>query len=507
MRSEQMKRVVIVGGGTAGWMAAAALSKILKNSGTEIVLIESDDIGAVGVGEATVPAINAFNAFLGLDRDDFMRQCQATYKLGIEFVNWGALGRRYMHPFMSYGIDAGRQQFPRLFLKYALAQEAGGKKASIDDFNLGALAARAGKVGWPSPDRSEQPLTYAFHFDAALYARHLRKYAEAHGVQRREGKITTVQQDSESGNILSVSLHASSDVEGDFFIDCSGFAGLLIEQTLRTGYDDWSQWLPCNRAIAVPSEISEVPVPYTRATADAAGWMWRIPLQSRVGNGYVYCSNFIEDDKAETRLMAQLDGAPLDQPRKLRFTTGRRRKAWNRNCVALGLAAGFIEPLESTSIHLIQTSLFRLIGLFPGAKIEPAEVAAFNRQTAEEYENIRDFIIAHYKVTERSDQPFWRYCRDMKIPARLEDTISLFSARGRLAMPPEQLFTVQSWFALLYGQGELPRCADPLLSPLEPQPLRTEMARIGDLLRSTVEALPSHARVLEMLATGSGCRR
>jgi tryptophan 7-halogenase len=498
MATGPLERIAILGGGTAGWMAAAALSRTLQNTGVTIDLIESDEIGIIGVGEATVPDIQAFNAFLGLDQAEFMRECQATFKLGIEFIDWGELGRRYMHPFTAYGVDPGRRQFQRLYIKHALAAQARGQTLSFDDYNLGSIASRTGRFCLPAQTRPSPAgtLNYAFHFDAALYARYLRTYAESRGVRRTEGKVVSVEQNQDSGFIESVTLASGIKIAADFFVDCSGFAGVIIERTLRTGYEEWGHWLPCDRAIALPTASVEPPVPYTRSTADLAGWMWRIPLQSRVGNGYVYSSRHLSDHEAEIRLMVRVEGAALGEPRRIRFVTGKRKRIWNRNCLALGLAAGFLEPLESTSIHLIQTSLLRLISHFPDKGFEPAEIEAFNRQTDEEYADIRDFIIAHYKLTSRHDTSFWIECRDREVPDRVRALIDLFCARGRLTSKPEQLFTMQSWMAILLGQGALPRGSDPLLAPMAEQELEQEMARVRSLLNATAAALPEHAPFL-----------
>jgi tryptophan halogenase len=490
-----LENIVILGGGAAGWMAAAVLAKTLEHQTTRITLVESDEIGIVGVGEATVPTIHAFNGLLGLDTADFMRACQATFKLGIQFKGWGGLDRTYMHPFTMYGADRGRL-FATAWLKYARLLKERGETADIDAFNAGSVASAQGRFILPRPGAPSVPLAFAYHFDASLYARYLRGYAEKRGVARVEGKVTTVAQDPDSGFIQSIVLENGQTVAGDFFIDCSGFRGVLIEQTLKAGYQDWSHWLPCNRAVAVPSESVEAPAPYTRSTADTAGWRWRIPLQHRVGNGYVYASDFISDDDAEARLLASLDGQALAAPRRLRFVTGRRNRVWDRNCLALGLASGFMEPLESTSIHLIQTALLRLIRLFPDKRFEPADIAEFNRQTVEEYDDIRDFLITHYKLTDRSDTPFWAACRDMAVPDKVTANLELFAATGRLTHRPEHLFGPQSWIAVLVGQGLLPRGSDPLLGHVPPAGLEAEMIRHRDAIAAEVDAMPTHQALI-----------
>ena len=489
-----IQRIVILGGGTAGWMAASALSKALSNLGTNITVVESDEIGTVGVGEATVPSIHAFNALLGLPIPEFLERCQATIKLGISFENWGALGRRYMHAFSPYGVSAGPGHFDRIWLKHANAARARGETLDIDDCNIGSLAARASKFG--ATGNLPQSLIHAYHFDAALYGQYLRGHAEARGVTRIEGKVEHVIQDPETGFIQTLVLQSGQAVAGDFFIDCSGFNGLLIEKTLKAGYDSWAHWLPCDRAIAVPSENAGSPALYTRSKADEAGWMWRIPLQHRAGNGYVYASAHTDDDRAEARLLAQLDGMATAAPRRLRFTTGRRKTAWSHNCLALGLAAGFLEPLESTSIHLIQTSIFRLLSLFPDTSFAPAEIDEFNRQTAEEYEDIRDFLIAHYKATQRDDTPFWAACRDMAVPDRVNAIIGLFAANGRLTMRPEHLFSTQSWLAILLGQGGLPKGYDPLLRPMPDTEAARYVASVQARLNEAVRQMPDYGTFL-----------
>ena len=487
MQAAPIETLVILGGGTAGWMAAAAIAKAWQQPARRIVLVESEEIGTVGVGEATVPSIHLFNAMLGIDTADMMRATGATFKLGIEFTGWGAPGRRYMHPFSGFGADARERLFAPLWLKYAARHP----EESLDAYSLNTVAARAGRFELTGA------MTYAVHFDAGLYARYLRAYAERRGVVRHEGKVTAVDQDPATGFIRGLTLGSGAVVAGDFFIDCSGFRGLLTGETLKIGYDDWSRWLPCDRAVAVASENAGPPAPYTRAMADDAGWRWRIPLQHRAGNGHVYASAFLDDDAAETRLLDQVEGAVLSPPRRLRFTTGRRHAAWSHNCLALGLAAGFLEPLESTSIHLIQTSILRLISLFPDKGFEPAEIAEFNRQSAEEYDDIRDFLIAHYKLTDRDDTAFWRYCRDMAVPDRVAETLDLFAARGRLRARPEHLFSPHSWLALLAGQGLRPRGADPLLEGMPAGQLAGHMQQTREGLQRAASAMPPHQAFID----------
>ncbi len=451
-----VQRIVIVGGGTAGWMAAAALSKVLGRAGPKIELVESEEIGTVGVGEATIPQLLLFNRLLEIDEDEFVRATRATYKLGIEFVDWTRLGHRYIHPFGQYGIDMLGVEFHHLWLRGTTLGEA----APLDDYSLMAMAARAGRFSRPVANQSKSPLSkiaYAFQFDASLYARFLRKFAEARGVVRTEGRIVRVARSSDSGFIEAVVLDDQRHVSGDLFIDCSGFRGLLIEQTLQSGYVDWTPWLPCDRAVAVPCERVEDPAPYTRSTACEAGWQWRIPLQHRTGNGYVYSSRYISDDEATARLLNRLDGAPAGEPRLLRFVGGHRKQAWVKNVVALGLAGGFLEPLESTSIHLVQSGIARLLTFFPTKNFEQAEIDAYNRATVAEYHYVRDFLVLHYKATERNDTPFWRDCQLLPAPEGLARKLDLFRTNGRIVRDKDELFTQTSWLAVLIGQGVKPQ--------------------------------------------------
>ena len=495
MAGETIKTIVIVGGGTAGWMTAAALAKSLTK-GQHILLIESEEIGIIGVGEATVPSIGIFNAILGFDDPDFMRACQATFKLGIEFVDWGALGRHYMHPFTQFGPNVKSKDFAALWMHHARQNP----ESVIDDYNLGCIAAAQGRFVLPFRGQPPQigPLSYAFHMDASLYARYLRTYAVARGVQRIEGKVTQVTQDSESGDITSVTMESGETIAGDFFVDCSGFHGLLIEKTLKCGYHDWGHWLPCNRAIAVPSENIAPPAPFTRSTADAAGWRWRIPLQHRTGNGHVYASDFMSDDEAEQRLLDGLDGPAAAAPRRLQFVTGKRRKVWDHNCLAIGLSSGFLEPLESTSIYMIQTGILRLLSLFFHSGFGRAARDDVNRLATEEFEKIRDFIILHYKMTTRDDTPFWRHCRDMAVPDKVSENMELFARTGHVVIPPDHPFPAQGWMAVMVGQGGLPATSDPLPANIDPQRLDAYMRETRDALLRTVAAMPSQEDFLKV---------
>ena len=493
-----LKKILIVGGGSAGWMTAALFSKLFRGR-YDITLVESDAIGTIGVGEATIPAIKKFNALIGLDEDDFIRRTQGSFKLGIQFVDWLRKGDRYMHAFGVIGRDLGWLRCHQYWLKMRGEGEVG----DLGDYSINAAAAMANRFMRADPRMASSPLgqiAHAFQFDAGLYARYLRQMAEAAGVVRREGKVASVQLRSEDGFVQSVTLEDGSILDADLFVDCSGFRGLIIEGALKTGYEAWTQWLPCDRAIAVPSTRAEPFTPYTRATARDAGWQWRIPLQHRTGNGHVYSSRHMDEAEAERILLANLDGAQLAEPNRIRFVTGKRRRIWNRNCVAVGLSAGFLEPLESTSLHLIQSSLIRLVRLMPDAGFDPANIAEFNRQTDFEYERVRDFIILHYKATERDDTPFWTHCRDMEIPETLRRKIELFRANGRVFREDDELFTEESWIQVFLGQGIIPRRPDPLVEVAEAAAVEDYLADIRRVVGKCVDRMPSHADYVTRVA-------
>jgi len=495
--SGPIRKIVIVGGGTSGWMCAAAFARMIEHAGVSVTLIESDEIGTVGVGEATIPSIRTFNALLGLDENDFVRSTQGTFKLGIEFVDWYRQGSRYIHPFGTYGRDLNAIRFHQFWLK--LKQLGDTELGDLSEFNLCTLAATLNRFTRPQggPDSVLGSLRYAFHFDAGLYAQYLRRYAEARGVRRIEGRIVDVQLRSDDGFITSVVLQGGGTVAGELFLDCSGFRSLLIGQTFKIGFQDWSHWLPCNRAMAVPCESTAPLLPYTRSTAETAGWRWRIPLQHRTGNGYVYCSDFIDDEDARAKLLAGLDGAPRAEPRVLKFTAGCRRKLWDRNCVAIGLAGGFLEPLESTSIHLVQTGIAKLMTLFPDRSFSRPEIDAYNGYALQEYESVRDFLILHYKATERDDTPFWRRCRDMSIPDSLQQKIDLFGSKGRAFPALDDLFTEHSWIAVMLGQGIEPAGYDPLVDSLPIGALRGFVQHARDAVTRTAHAMPLHQTFID----------
>ncbi len=489
MQTQPIKQIVIVGGGTAGWMTAAAFAKAVGPQ-LQLRLIESDEIGTIGVGEATIPMIRRFNEVLELDEDELIRATGATFKLGIEFADWGRVGERYMHGFGRIGQDMGVLSFD----KYWQRGRQLGRAAPLGDYTIAVSAAYAGKFMRPRPDLPKSPLadiTYAFQFDASLYARYLRGYAEKRGVRRTEGRVRDVAL-RHDGGVQSLLLDSGESVRGDLYIDCSGFRGLLIEQALKTGYDDWSRWLPCDRALAVPSVADANPLPYTRATARSAGWQWRIPLQHRTGNGHVYCSQFMSDEEACGILMQHLEGAPLAEPRPLQFTTGMRRKVWNRNVVAIGLASGFMEPLESTSIHLIQTTIARVLEFLPDSGFDERDIDEFNRLLRQEFEGIRDFLILHYKLGERDDSPFWAHCRQMPIPDSLQRRIDLYRSHGRVIREGTELFTEPSWLQVLNGQGPAPEAAHPLALLLGEAELRSYLDDVRRVIGKCVDFMPPH---------------
>lgn len=490
MTDKQIRKIVIVGGGTAGWMTAAALSKVLGQDYADITVIESDAIGIVGVGEATIPQIGTYNRMLGIDENEFVRRTKGSFKLGIEFVDWKQIGESYFHPFGTYGQNMEGVSFHAFWQR--LQQQ--GMADDISAYSLNTLAAKQNKFIRPF-DAGDSPLSYiayAFHFDAGLYSLYLRSLAEQRGVVRREGKVVAVNQRAEDGFIESVTMDDGAIVDGELFIDCSGFRGLLIEQTLKAGFVDWSEWLPCNRALAVPCEGTSNITPYTRSTARKAGWQWRIPLQHRIGNGYVYCSDYISDDEAAATLLANLDGKPLADPRPLRFTTGHRNKYWDKNCVAIGLASGFMEPLESTSIWMIQSGIARLLSNFPDRSFEQTDIDRYNRVLIEETEFIRDFLILHYHATDRDDSPFWDYCRNMSIPERLDEKMRVYRANGRTFREHDELFNDTSWFAVLTGQCGRPRKYDPVANLLSLEETDRRLRQIRQATLNSADYMGSH---------------
>lgn len=494
MGTERIRSIVIVGGGTAGWMSAAALARVLGRDYADIVLVESDAIGIVGVGEATIPQIGIFNRLLGIDENEFVRKTKGTFKLGIEFVDWGGLDQRYFHPFGKIGIDMEGVSFHAYWERMSREPQF----ADIEAFSLMALAARHRRFMRPV-DAGNSPLSgiaYAFHFDAGLYAKYLREIAEGLGVRRVEGKIVEVRRKAGSGHIEAVRLEDGSEVGGDLFIDCSGFRGLLIGETLGVPYVDWSSHLPCDRALAVPCASAEDLTPFTRSTARSAGWQWRIPLQHRTGNGHVYCSEFMSDDEAAHVLLSNLDGEALAEPRLVKFTTGHRERFWEGNCVAIGLSSGFMEPLESTSIWMIQNGISRLLANFPDLEFAAADRDRYNRLMVDESRYIRDFLVLHYSLTSRDDSPFWDYCRNMEVPERLAEKIRIFRNSGRCFRENEELFNDTSWFAVMLGQGLEFRRFDPVAELMSLEETRKRLAQIKTAVANSADYMPSHRQFI-----------
>jgi tryptophan halogenase len=475
-------RVVIAGGGTAGWLAAALLTRQLGKL-VDVTLIESEEIGTVGVGEATIPTIRAFHALIGLDERDFVRATGATFKLGIAFENWTRPGSRYIH---SFG-DVGKSTWMGDFQHFWLAARQDGSAAPIDAYCYEAQAAEAGRFAIGG----DAQVNYAYHFDAGRYARYLRELCEASGLMRIEGRIARVEQDGESGEIAALVLASGERVEGDLFIDCTGFRALLIGETLGIGYEDWSHWLPSNRALAVQTRSTGPALPYTRAIAHQAGWQWRIPLQHRMGNGIVYSADYLSDDAAEALLLGSVEGETLVEPRLIRFSTGRRMRAWEKNCVALSLASGFVEPLESTSIHLVMTALTRLVQLFPFGGSTPAISARFNAMARHELEDVRDFIVMHYHLNAR-DEPFWRACREMQIPDTLKARIALFEEDAHAYQGADELFRVSSWLQVMLGQGVTPARFHAVARLMPPAQLAAALGDLAKGIAGQVRRLPAH---------------
>lgn len=490
-----IKKIVVVGGGTAGWMAASAIAILMRDETVSIRVIESKAIGTVGVGEATIPHIRYFNRLLGLDEKDFLKKTNATFKLGIEFNNWGKLGDSYIHPFGPYGYNMDGVHFHHYWLRHLKNENA----PHIDDYNLVIKGAKAEKFAHPRTDLKNSPLSnveYAYQFDAALYAKYMQSVAESKGVTVTEGRIVDVHQRAEDGFIESVQMENGDIIEGELFIDCSGFRGLLIEQTLKTGYTDWSHYLPCDRAVARACEMAGPPIPYTRATARDAGWQWRIPLQHRTGNGHVYSSQYMSDDEAVSVLNDNLDGAPITEPNYLRFTTGIRKKCWNKNVVALGLSAGFLEPLESTSIHLIQTAVARLMTNFPDKHFNQHDIDYYNQRTLVEFEQVRDFLILHYCATQRDDTAFWNYCRTMDLPETLSQRMAIYGENGRLYRHDNELFGDTSWFAVFEGQNIRPKRYHPFINRLSDEVLDRRMNEIFRATDKCMDAFEDHTTYL-----------
>lgn len=493
-----IKKVVILGGGTAGWMSAAMIKKLI-GSAIEIELVESDAIGTVGVGEATIPPIKLFNHVLGIDDAEFLRETKATIKLAIKFENWKVQGESYYHTFGAAGRSLAFCQFHHL-LKRANQLE---DDKQLWQYDLNYLCAEAGKFANINSKNPLYEIPHAYHFDAGLYANFLRKFSEKIGVKRTEGMVEHVQQCNETGYIQALQLKDGSQINGDLFIDCSGFKGLLIQEKLSTGYEDWSHWLQCDRAIAVPSERLEKTLPYTRSIAHSAGWQWRIPLQHRNGNGLVYSSRYYSDEQAKELLLSNLDSKVLSEPKLFRFTTGRRRKQWHKNVIAIGLSSGFLEPLESTSIHLIQSAITRLVNLFPHQGVNSALVSAYNDQSKIEFEQIRDFLILHYHANQRTDSRFWHDMRTMDIPDTLAHKIEIFSESGRLFRKQNDLFLDSSWLQVMVGQGIIPKDYHPIANSVSSDALLDMLKKIKAAKNEPIASLPSHDEFLQTILKGS----
>jgi tryptophan halogenase len=489
MTANNIKKIIILGGGTSGWMTAAALGKTFQNTHYNIQVIESDQIGTVGVGEATIPQIQYFNQLIGIDENEFMRQTQATFKMGIKFVDWHKLGENYHHAFGLSGKDIGGVKFYHYWLK----MKALGKASKYEAYTLNALASEE-KRFMRSIDAGNSPLSniaYAFHFDASLFAKYLRQLSEGWGVTRTEGKVTAVKQ-KENGFIQSLTLADGSEHHADFFIDCSGFKALLIGETLQAEFEDWSNWLPCDRAVAVASECVEEPWSYTQATAQKAGWQWRIPLQHRVGNGHVYSSKFMSDDEAKKILLNIIEGQTLTEPKLIKFKTGHRKKSWQKNCLAIGLSSGFLEPLESTSLHLVQYGIEQLLNFFPTMNFDQEDINEYNKQANFEFERIRDFIILHYKLTARDDSDFWHYCKTMDVPETVTQKIAQYKKNGHIFRFENELFDYPSWFQVMNGQGLTPQGYNPFVDALSNNELEAAMNNILSVMRKSVDYMPSH---------------
>jgi tryptophan halogenase len=494
MTQGNLKQIVIVGGGAAGWMCAAALSRLLKTNEVSLTLVESDEIGIIGVGEATIPDMLQFNLFLGIPEAELMRATQATFKLGIEFVDWHHEGNRYFHPFGFHGVDIDGIDFHQYWLRC----RASGHPHPIGDYCLTELVARSRKFAFPDlrvPGAPASYLRYAYHFDATLYARFLRQYAEKRGVTRVEGKVLEVLRAPESGDITGVRLGEGRTIGGDFFFDCTGFRSLLLGKELGVPWVDWHHWLPCDAALAVACQHDGPPAPYTRSTAKRAGWQWKIPTQQRLGNGHIYCSDFMTEDEATHELLGSLDGEVIGLPRLIRFSTGHRERFWEKNCVAIGLSSGFLEPLESTSLYLIRQGISRFIALFPDASLPAVFRDEYNRWMRRDFEQVRDLLVFHYFANERPE-PFWRHCRNTEIPDSLRRRLALFAEGGRFLRNEGELFPNASWVAVMLGQHVVPRAIDPVVAGIPVAEIEQKLNLLRRSMNEYVDQLPSHAELL-----------
>jgi tryptophan halogenase len=488
-----LKQLVIVGGGAAGWMTAAALSRLLPPGEVSLTLVESDEIGIIGVGEATIPDMLQFNLFLGIPEAELMRATQATFKLGIEFTDWSRPGSRYFHPFGFHGVDIDGIDFHQ----YWLRSRAAGNPRPIGDYCLTEIVARRDRFGFPDLRVAGAPasyLRYAYHFDATLYAGFLRRYAEQRGVKRIEGKVVEVLRAPESGDLSGVRLGSGQTISGDFFFDCTGFRSLLMG-ALEVPWVDWRHWLPCDRALAVACPHDGPPRPFTKSTAKPAGWQWKIPTQHRTGNGHIYCSEFTSDDEATATLIDGLDGPAMGTPRLIRFATGHRQRFWDRNCVAIGLSSGFLEPLESTSLYLIRQGISRFIALFPDAAQAPILRNEYNRWMQRDFEQVRDLLVFHYFANERVE-PFWQHCRSIRIPDTLQRRLALFHEGGRFLRNEGELFPNASWVAVMLGQNVVPRVTDPLIAHVPITEIESKLELLRRAMNEYADHLPSHENAL-----------
>lgn len=481
-------KIIIAGGGTAGWLAASAISRQMGDV-LDITLVESSEIATVGVGEATIPPMKTFHRFIGINEQEFMTATHATFKLGIEFENWKSVGEKYFHSFGETGKNTLITEFVHFWLR---GRELGIAK-EFGEYCAEFKAAMENKIG----DQQTSNLNHAFHLDAGLYAKYLKGIAIQCGVKHYDGKIHKVTQHLSNGHIKSLLMTSGDEIEGDFFIDCTGFKGLLIEQTLHCGYEDWSHWLPCDSAVAVQTESVGPASPYTRSIAHHAGWRWKIPLQHRVGNGLVYCNRYMSDDEAIVTLLKQVEGKIITEPKVIKFQTGRRRKNWHKNCVAIGLASGFLEPLESTSIHLVMTAITRLLQLGTFENIPSSVINEYNNQASIEIEKIRDFIILHYKLTEREDSPFWRFCKNMDIPQALAHRMTLFKETGKSYQTEGELFRLDSWMQVMLGQGLSPEQYHPIVKTFKDNELHQFLKQMEDKIKQSVNQMPNHQEFLE----------
>ncbi|WP_201027394.1 tryptophan halogenase family protein [Paraglaciecola hydrolytica] len=482
LQNNEVKKVVIAGGGTAGWVAAAALSKKLGQF-VEVILVESDQIGTVGVGEATIPPMKVFHSLLGIDEQEFMAATEATFKLGISFKNWGQIGDHYIHPFGT----TGQSSFLADFQHFWLHGKSKGINAEFGEYSFEIQAAKAGKFA----TSKNSSINYAYHLDATRYAQYLRQFSEKLGTKRIEGKIQLVQQHA-NGDIKALQLESGQVIDADLFIDCTGFAGLLIDKTLKTEYEDWSHWLPCNSAIAIQTESVGAAAPYVTCTAHHAGWQWHIPLQHRVGNGNVFCDKFMSDVEAKKHLLDNVQGAVLTEPRVIKYKTGRRKVFWNRNCVALGLSSGFVEPLESTSIYMFMNGIVRLMKIFPFNGVTKSSIDEYNQQSIAELENVRDFIILHYHATSREDSEFWRYCKNMQVPDSLSHRMELFRENALAFQGERELFRLESWTHVMLGQGIMPKHYHSIFKTMTDQELMGHLSNTRNTINTAVAKLPSH---------------